>query len=76
MRLTTEYVRSLTLGDAESAYYEGMLSQDQWEAYLHCWQTGAIRFGGLADAYTPHPEGSIGDLARMWGCCKVQNPGR
>lgn len=34
-----------SLETAEDWYHRGMIDQDEWEAYVHVWATGAYRYG-------------------------------
>lgn len=44
-----------TLAEVEERYRRGSLSHDQFEAYMHCWATGAPRFSSLGDGWTDPP---------------------
>lgn len=41
----------LTYQQAEDLYREGVISQDEWEAFCHAWRNSAFRFSSLAEAY-------------------------
>lgn len=45
----------LTLAEVEDRYHAGRVSQDQFEAYMHCWTTGAFRYSNLGAGWTDPP---------------------
>lgn len=48
-------VRRMTLEQVEGGYNEGYIGQALWEAYMHCWATGAPRFGSIGDGWDATP---------------------
>ena len=49
------YLSRETLEQVEYRYRTGRVSQDQFEAYMHCWSTGAFRYSSLGDGWTTPP---------------------
>jgi hypothetical protein len=42
--ITSEVLARKTLGEAEDWYRQGVITQEQWEAYTYVWATSAFRF--------------------------------
>lgn len=52
------FLSRMTLAQVEDGYRgHGIrpVSQDQFEAYMHCWATGAFRYSTLGDGWTDPP---------------------
>lgn len=45
----------MTLEKVEDGYNHGYIAQPLFEAYMHCWATGAPRYSSLADGWTEPP---------------------
>lgn len=48
-------VARMTLERVEDDYRTGYVGQALFEAYMHCWATGAARFSSLGDGWTEPP---------------------
>jgi hypothetical protein len=53
------FLSRLTFGQVEIRYHDGRVSQDQFEAYMHCWATGAFRYSNLGVGWTDPPADPI-----------------
>lgn len=51
----TRTLARLTLAQAEDGYNRGYYRQAMYEAYMHVWATGAVRFSSLADGWETPP---------------------
>lgn len=45
------WIMSMGYGQAENWYYQGVLTQDQWELYNTIWRNSAPRFSDVAADY-------------------------
>lgn len=50
------WVRHMTLEQVEDWYNRGTITQALYEAYRHCWATGAPRFGSISDGWDATPD--------------------
>jgi hypothetical protein len=49
------YMAGMTLAQAENWYRQGVLDQQEYEAYCHGWATSAYRYGHVSPSWTAEP---------------------